>query len=190
MKKFITEYTDEFIDVLKNLDQEKIDLLYQLLDHTKESKGKIFVLGNGGSSASASHWVCDFNKGTNYKDSNRLQMFSLTDNTPIFSALGNDFSYEDVFLEQLKNYLMPEDLVIGLSVSGNSENIVKALVYAQQMNADTFSIVGDYEGKMITESNESLIVPSKNYGIVEDVHMYVCHLLSQYMYEENKSITQ
>lgn len=187
MKSFINKYTTEFIEVLNHLDEKKLHALYDRMQKTKTTKSKIFVLGNGGSSASASHWVCDFNKGTNYEASERLQVYSLSDNTPVFSALGNDFSYEDVFVEQLKNYLSPGDLVIGLSVSGNSENIVRALEYASEIKADSFSIVGDYGGKMQKASTDALVVPSKNYGIVEDVHMYVCHLLSQYMYEENVS---
>lgn len=190
MNNFIKKYTNEFVDVLNNLDEEKLAALYDLLNKTKETNNKVFMLGNGGSSASASHWVCDFNKGTNHEDSKRLQVYSLSDNTPLFSAVGNDFSYEDVFVEQLKNYLSPGDLVIGLSVSGNSENIVRALKYANEIDADTYSIVGNYDGGMIDASKESLIVPSKNYGVVEDIHMYVCHLLSQYMYEENVSIAE
>lgn len=188
MNSFIKNYTDEFIEVLNILDRKKLNVLYQAIEKTKKSQNKIFMLGNGGSSASASHWVCDFNKGINYEDSERLQVYSLSDNTPLFSALGNDFSYEDVFTEQLKNYLSSGDLVIGLSVSGNSENIVRALEYARGENANTFSIIGDYDGKMKEVSQEALIVPSKNYGIVEDIHMYVCHVLSQYMYNENEGI--
>lgn len=186
MKNFINKYTTEFIEVLNHLDDKNLNALYNCIQKTKATKNKIFVLGNGGSSASASHWVCDFNKGTNYKESERLQIYSLSDNTPIFSALGNDFSYEDVFVEQLKNYLSPGDLVIGLSVSGNSQNIIKAIEYATKQGAYSYSIVGNYDGEMQKVSKEVLVVPSKNYGIVEDIHMYVCHVLSQYMYEENR----
>lgn len=188
MNNFIKDYTNEFIEVLNTLEEKKLGVLYEALEKTKKSHNKIFVLGNGGSSASASHWVCDFNKGINYEKSERLQMYSLSDNTPLFSALSNDVAYEDVFIEQLKNYLSPGDLVIGLSVSGNSENIVRALEYAIEKNANTFSVIGDYDGKMKEVSQEALIVPSKNYGIVEDIHMYVCHVLSQYMYNENEGI--
>lgn len=188
MNNFFEKYTNEFVEVLNALDKEKLTILYKLIQQTKKNKNKVFMLGNGGSSASASHWVCDFNKGTNYKKSEKLQFYSLSDNIPFFSALGNDISYEDIFIEQLKNYLSPEDLVIGLSVSGNSENIVKSLEYAAEMHANSYSIVGDHDGKMQKVSKDVLVVPSKNYGIVEDVHMYVCHMLSQYMYEENISI--
>lgn len=185
MDKFFEEYTNEFIDVLTSIDKSKLRTLYELIQDTKRKNSKIFILGNGGSSASASHWVCDFNKGTNFEGSERLQVYSLSDNIPTFSAIGNDMIYEDVFIEQLKNYLAPDDLVIGLSVSGNSQNIVKALNYSSEINVVSFSIVGDFDGEIIEVSNDSLIVPSKNYGIVEDIHMYVCHMLTQYMHKEN-----
>lgn len=185
MDNFFEKYTSEFIEVLLTLDKKKLRSLYKLMEDTKEEKSKIFILGNGGSSASASHWVCDFNKGTNFGESERLQVYSLSDNLPTFSAVGNDISYEDVFVEQLKNYLAPGDLVIGLSVSGKSQNIIKALKYASKIHADSFSIIGDFDGEIVKVSKDTLIVNSKNYGIVEDIHMYVCHMLSQYMYEEN-----
>jgi len=187
MHKFIEKYTNDYVEVLQILDKEKLTVLYDLIENIKKNRNSIYMIGNGGSSASASHWVCDFNKGTNHKDSKRLKLYSLTDNIPTFSALGNDFSYNDVFLEQLKNYLVPGDLVIGLSVSGNSKNIVKALKYTNHNSAHTFSIIGNYNGEMGEVSGNTLVVPSKNYGIVEDIHMYVCHVISQYMYTENKN---
>lgn len=186
LKSFNKKYLEEYKETLSNLDISKIDNLYQWIKIARDKRNNIFVLGNGGSAASASHWVCDFNKGTNTANSTRLKMMCLSDNIPTFSALGNDISYEDVFVEQLKNYLSPNDLVIGLSVSGNSENVVRALQYAQQKNAKTFSIIGNTKGSMYNYSDDSLVVDSSNYGIVEDVHMYVCHVLSQFMYEENK----
>lgn len=187
LESFNKEYLEEYKKALSNLDLSKIDNLYQWIKVAQNKRNNIFVLGNGGSAASASHWVCDFNKGTNTTDSTRLKMMCLSDNTPTFSALGNDISYEDAFVEQLKNYLAPNDLVIGLSVSGNSENVIRALQYAQQNNTRTFSIIGNVKGKMYHYSDDSLIVDSSNYGIVEDVHMYICHVISQFMYEENKT---
>ena len=186
MLDFIELYNSEYIECLKSLDKTLLIKLFDLLNETK-STNNVYVLGNGGSAASASHWVCDFNKGINYKDSERLKMFSLTDNTPILTALGNDISYDDIFVEQLKNFIEDGDLVIGLSVSGNSQNIVKALDFAQKSNATTFSIIGDFDGKMQRYSNYSLIVPSQNYGVVEDIHMYICHVISQYMSKLNQA---
>lgn len=187
MLSFINEYKDEYIKTLNSLRINEFELLYQLLEEKKEQNKKVFILGNGGSSASASHWVCDFNKGSNFEDSKRIQLYSLTDNVPILSAIGNDISYEDIFIEQLKNYLSTDDLVIGLSVSGNSENIIRALKYANEVGAETFSIIGDYDGRMINSSENYIKVSSKNYGIVEDVHMYICHVISQYMHLRNKN---
>lgn len=190
MKKFYQEYLNEFKDTLDLLDVSYIEKLHKELSNTINKSSSVYVLGNGGSAASASHWVCDFNKGINTEKSERLRLFSLSDNTPLFSALGNDVSYEDVFLEQLKNLIGKDDLVIGLSVSGNSENIVKALEYAQENEAKTFSIIGDYSGEMEKVSDSTIIVPSRNYGIVEDIHMFICHVISQFMYQENKEIME
>lgn len=185
--EFYLNYLDEFKVTLDLLDKGLIEELYKELLLTKQNSGSIYVLGNGGSAASASHWVCDFNKGANYSDSDRFRLFSLSDNTPTFSALGNDIAYKDVFLEQLKNYLNKNDLVIGLSVSGNSENIVKAFDYSQRNGARTFSIIGNQEGRMKEFSDNVIVVPSGNYGMVEDVHMYLCHVISQFIYRENKA---
>lgn len=191
LKEFTRDYLEEFVQTLQQLDMDLIEKLYAKIDEARKNSKSIFVLGNGGSAASASHWVCDFNKGTNWGNSKRIKMYCLSDNTPIFSALANDISYETVFEEQLKNYLVAGDLVIGLSVSGNSKNVLKAIQYAKSFGADTFSIVGDFENSgMRKESAHCLVVPSKNYGIVEDIHMYICHLLSQYLFKRNQQSSE
>lgn len=185
MKKFIQDYNTEFIETISAIKVKDIQMISQLIEE-RQGKNNIYMIGNGGSAASASHWVCDFNKGTELPEGEKIRMFSLVDNTPSVTALGNDISYEDIFLEQLKCYLSPNDLVIGLSVSGNSSNIVRALAYAQESKTVTASIVGDYGGEMIKYSDYPLVIPSKNYGIVEDMHMYLCHVISQFICNKNK----
>ena len=151
------------------------------MEEIRLSGGKIFVLGNGGSAAAASHWICDFSKGINTDSSRRLKIYSLADNLSVATALGNDFSYDEIFSEQLKNVLTKEDLVISLSVSGSSSNLVNAHLYAKEKGAFTAAIIGDYHGKLEQVSDLVITVPSRNYGIVEDIHMTIDHVVSQYM---------
>lgn len=186
LSQFKNTYNEEYIEVLNQINEKDIEQLYNQIKKARDNGKTIYMMGNGGSATSASHWVCDFTKGTNVEGKTRIKMICLNDNTPTFSAFGNDVSYDDVFVEQLINFLEKDDLVVGLSVSGNSENIVRALKYTSNNSGNTFSIIGDFNGNMKKYSDSVLEVPSKNYGIVEDVHMYVCHLLSQFMYEENK----
>ncbi|MGX7107415.1 SIS domain-containing protein [Hutsoniella sourekii] len=181
MDKFIEDYLKEFKNTLNLVSSEQIKCLHDIILKYRDNDKTIFLLGNGGSSASCSHWVCDFNKGASVEGASRIKMICLSDNIPIFSALGNDLSYDLVFSEQLKNLLKKDDLVIGLTVSGNSKNLIEAFKYAQSISAQTFSIVGDFNGALLEYSDWKIVVPSKNYGIVEDTHMYLCHLISQYI---------
>jgi D-sedoheptulose 7-phosphate isomerase len=174
-------YRTHLIDTLNEIDTDILGKICFLMDRACSNGKQVFVLGNGGSAAAASHWVCDFGKGINSGDSARMKIFSLADNASIFSALGNDFSYEDTFAEQLKNYLTEGDLVISLSVSGNSPNLIKAQKYAKSRNAITVAIIGDYDGKISEFSDVLLVIKSKNYGVVEDIHIVIGHALSQYM---------
>ncbi|MBS4205196.1 SIS domain-containing protein [Lederbergia citrea] len=185
-QSYFTEYRSEFIKALQTLDFTVIEQIFESIKSTRENNQQIFVIGNGGSAASASHWACDFGKGVNVEGVERFRILSLTDNLPFISALGNDMSYGDIFVEQLKNYLKPGDVVIGLSVSGNSENVVRAFQYAKKTGAKVISLVGEKEGRMKELSDISLVIPSSDYGIVEDVHMYVNHVISQYIKKENE----
>ncbi|SFK48025.1 D-sedoheptulose 7-phosphate isomerase [Marinilactibacillus piezotolerans] len=181
---FMDEYRKEYLQTLLALDAETIENIMNALIKARDNNHAIYVLGNGGSAASASHWVCDFNKGTNKEGRPRFKMMCLSDNIPIVTALGNDISYDDIYVEQLKNFLLPGDVVIVLSVSGASKNLVKAVHYGNEHDAETISIIGNYNGGLIEMTNETLVVPSENYGIVEDVHMYLAHVISQYLYEK------
>lgn len=182
--EFLNNYEASYVNTLENLDKEKISSLLMLMREARDKRQSVFVIGNGGSAASASHWVCDFNKGANKEGKLPFKVSCLSDNTPIVTALGNDVSYDSVFSAQLKNYLSEGDLVIALSVSGNSANLVEAVNYARSNGAYTFSVIGDLNGRLKDACDDSLVVPSKNYGIVEDVHMYLAHVLSQYLAEE------
>jgi D-sedoheptulose 7-phosphate isomerase len=183
---YYQKYKQEFTETLERLDYTVIEQILTTLERARQEGRQVFVIGNGGSAASASHWACDFGKGINTEASKRMRVFSLTDNLPWFSALGNDLSYGDVFAEPLKNYMNEGDILIGLSVSGNSENVVKAFQLARAHGCTVIALVGAKRGRMAEESTISLTIPSEDYGIVEDVHMFVNHVISQHMKQINE----
>jgi len=184
-QNFCESYSKNLVDSLQSIDINQLSNLTDALEHAYQNGNQVFVLGNGGSAACASHWVCDFNKGINTTNSKRMKMYSLSDNTSIISALGNDISYNDIFSYQLKNLANPGDLIICLSVSGKSQNLLSAVEYGIKIGCDTFSIVGDYKGELGEMTRQSIIINSKNYGIVEDLHLVINHIISQYIKDRN-----
>ena len=141
----IQEYLENSISCLNSLKSEYSDRIERIFDLVKESrikKRRIFLIGNGGSASTASHFVCDLNKTAKIKGLNRSQAFALNDNAPLVFAISNDISYDSVFEEQLKNFLEKDDLVIAISGSGNSENIIKAVNYANENGAITIGLTG------------------------------------------------
>lgn len=184
---FFDKYSEMLNNTMKGLNREDIQQLFDLIEAVRNNGKHLFVLGNGGSAASASHWVCDFGKGINTSDSKRLKIFSPSDNGAVFSALGNDCGYENTFVEQMKNFLEPGDLVLTFSVSGSSSNLVEAHRYAKEIGAKTACVVADKGGKIIDMSDFAMVVPSANYGVVEDIHMILGHAISQQIYAGNAS---
>lgn len=190
MNTHYEKYSSGLAEALRTLDRAKVDELFERMNRARLEGKQIFLLGNGGSAAAATHWACDFVKGASVEGEKRIRMFALSDNTGIMTAYGNDVAYAAVFTEQLKNLLNPGDLVISMSVSGSSANLVSAHDYAKSVGATCVSIIGDYNGKLQDNSDLTLIVASKNYGIVEDVHLILGHMMSQHlkqMLEANKS---
>jgi D-sedoheptulose 7-phosphate isomerase len=139
--------------------------------------GKIFVFGNGGSAANASHFATDLGKGASDKVGKRFHVVSLNDNVSWLTALANDYSYEDVFVGQLQNYAGPGDLAFGLSVSGNSPNCVKALTWARKNGLRTAALVGAQRGRMAEIAHHVIAIADTHYGRVEDAQMSICHML-------------
>jgi len=176
---FFDDYSKELKETLDQISREEIEKLESCIQEARENGKRVFVLGNGGSAAAASHWVCDFGKGINVGGSKRLKIFAPSDHSSIFTAYGNDNAYSETMSEQLKNFLEPGDLVISLSVSGSSGNLVEAHKYAREVGAKTVCIVGDYNGKLIELSDFPIVIRSKNYGVVEDIHIILEHAISQ-----------
>ena len=144
-----------------------------------QRRAQIFVMGNGGSGATASHLACDINKGCCFDLPHKFKMICLNDNIPTMLAYANDLSYDDVFVEQLKNFITPEDMVIGFSGSGNSTNVLKAVEYANGIGARTVGITGYQGGKLGRLASTALVVPSDDMQKIEDLHMIIVHMIMQ-----------
>jgi D-sedoheptulose 7-phosphate isomerase len=170
------EYFDELQRVASNLSHEGIDRLVDTLMKAYESERIVYTFGNGGSAALASHFACDLGKGTAYcNGGKRFRVLALTDNIPTLTAWANDASYEDVFSEQLRNFVRAEDVAFAISGSGNSKNVLNALHVAREAGATTVGIGGFQGGHMKDLCDVCVIVPSNNMQIIEDLHLAMVH---------------
>jgi len=162
----------------------KIRRFIELLLEAHKDERQIFVLGNGGSASTASHFACDLSKGTICRNRKRLKVISLTDSVALMTAWANDSSYEDIFKEQLENLLNPGDVVIGISASGNSKNVLNAIEYARSIGCLTLGFAGFGGGQLAEMVDECIVVNSYEYGPVEDVHLMLEHIISYCIAEE------
>jgi len=189
-KRFTQEYLTEIKKILDSLEVDlinKIDKLASILSKTRENKNTIFIMGNGGSATTASHFVGDLSKGTIVEELPRFKAIALTDNAPNILAWANDVGYEEIFVEQLKNLMEPADVVIGISVSGNSMNVVKAIEYANRNGGLTIGLSGCSGGKLLKCAQENIHVPCSYMQRVEDVHLLIEHLLTSLLREEEQN---
>ena len=171
-------------DIIKNilsLETNKIKLICKLIKKTS-FKNNIFCIGNGGSASISNHFVCDLVKGSNYDK--KYKMISLSDNIEIITAISNDISYEEIFTFQLSKYANKNDLLIAISSSGKSKNIVKALQLANKMKLNTISLTGFNGGNAKKISNININVNSDNYGVIEDTHSFIMHSITQILHNE------
>lgn len=185
-KDFINEYLLELTRCLDSLDKAKIELVIDVLVSAYKKGRKVFILGNGGGASTASHMACDLGKGTLqrvYDDAERrFRVISLTDNVAIMTAFANDLSFDDIFIQQLRNLVETDDVVIAFSGSGNSPNVVKAIEYAKQCGAITIGILGfKTGGKLGSMVNYSIIIDSNHYGPIEDVQLVLNHMIAAWI---------
>lgn len=149
-------------------------------------KGKqVFIMGNGGSAATASHLACDLQKGIGcLSTEKKFRVMALTDNVPIMTAWANDTDYSNIFAEQLATWVMPGDLVIGISGSGNSPNIIRGIETAKSKGAITIGMSGFQGGKLAEVADHNIVIKSDNMQHIEDVHVVIAHLIFRYLLEE------
>lgn len=181
MIKQINSYINRLKKALDNLDRKEIEQFAQIINQARDKGSNIFIIGNGGSAATASHFCCDFNKVASYGYDNkkRFKFICLSDNIATVMSYSNDVSYEDIFVEQLKNFVQPEDILIALSSSGNSKNIIKAIEYANQNNITTIGLTGCDGGKLKQIAKFSVNANINDKQIAEDIHLVLCHMLMQ-----------
>lgn len=179
-QEHITKYLHGLSELLKRLDMGQIENFISLLQQARDEERAIYLFGNGGSGAAASHFICDLNKGSSYGKDVRFKVFCLNDNMATVLAYANDVAYADVFIEQLKNFLRPQDLVVAISGSGNSENVLRAIDYANARGAITVGICGFGGGRLKEKAQHAVHVAVDDMQMVEDAHMAVLHLVMQY----------
>jgi D-sedoheptulose 7-phosphate isomerase len=181
---YFAAYNAEFDRARAGIPLAELERLLEWVQEVRRQGAQLFVLGNGGSAAAASHWACDFGKGVNVPGQPRFRVLAPADLVPWFTALANDVSYADALAEQLRNWVRPGDLVLALSVSGNSENLVRAFVAARGQGARLAAVVGAGGGRLRELADLALVIPSRDYGVVEDLHLTINHAISQFLRRE------
>ncbi len=180
--EFSKNYIRELTDLLDCLDIEQFEKLIEKLLNAYLEDRHIFVMGNGGSAATASHFACDINKGCCLDLEKKFRMISLNDSLPTIMALANDLSYEAVFVEQLKNFFVPGDIVMGISGSGNSPNVLHAIEYAGSHQGYTIGLTGYSGGRLAGLVDLAIVIPSRDMQKIEDMHMILVHMTMQAVY--------
>jgi len=188
---FAKEYLSGLKGVLDRLPLKPIDEIIRAIERARDEGRQIFVIGNGGSAATASHMMNDLCKGTlGHKGDApwpRLRVIALTDNVSLMTAWANDTDFNHIFSEPLKNLAQRGDVLVAISASGNSPNIIAAVEAAKQIGVTVLGLAGFTGGKLSKMADVSLVVPSDGYGPVEDVHMILDHIITSYLYEKLKA---
>ena len=182
IQSFADNYLDGLKMVLADFDLECYEKIIHMIMDAYHDGSRIFIMGNGGSGATASHFACDINKGCCMDLDRKFKVMCLNDNMPTLLALANDVSYDVVFEEQLKNFFVPGDLVIGISGSGNSENVLRAIRYANQEGGHTIGLSGFSGGRLSQTAEVSFVATIHDMQKVEDVHVILVHMIMQTVY--------
>jgi len=173
-------YRDEVLKAVASIDLGKVERAIRILADAREQDRHIFVCGNGGSAATASHFACDMVKGASFNRAKRFRIMALTDSLTTLTAYSNDVHYECVFAEQLKNFAQPGDVVMAISGSGNSPNVLRAIEYANSIGCRTIALSGRNGGKLGPLAELNIQVSHPHMGNIEDGHMVVIHMIAYY----------
>ena len=189
MKKFLSNYIARQKQTLDTIPVEKVEAIIGFFSEALAADRQIFVFGNGGSAANASHFVTDLGKGSSDKTRKRFRCLSLNDNTPWITALGNDYTYDDIFVRQLMNFAKAGDILLLMSVSGNSPNLVKAASWAKENGLRVIALLGAGGGSLAGIADLPVVVGDTHYGRVEDAHMGICHMIA-YAFMETTALQE
>ncbi|WP_321365623.1 SIS domain-containing protein [uncultured Celeribacter sp.] len=177
--EYAKNYANSLSEGLSSVNGTKLDQALQAIEACSVAGGTLYLAGNGGSAAICDHLVCDFVKGTYHVAHPPIRAISLTENVALYTAIANDFHFENVFSFQLQARMRPEDILIAVSSSGNSENIIRAVAQAQKIGAKTIGLSGFDGGRLNDMSEIPLHVAVNNYGVVEDAHSALLHIMVQ-----------
>jgi len=180
---YIRSYKAQALATMDAIPEKQIATLIELLTQVRREGRQIFVCGNGGSAASASHLANDLGKGASVGRDLRFRVLSLTDNIPWITALANDASFAEIFVDQLRNFARPGDLLLAFSGSGNSPNIIRAVEWAEEEGLLTVGVTGKQGGRLGQISRYPILVESMHMGHIEEAHFLILHLVSYYFME-------
>lgn len=186
----INRYFIELEQMVHAISMQHLQQVLRMLEETYYNGHRIFIMGNGGSAATASHFALDLAKNTIMPGAPRLKAISLTDHVPLITAWSNDTAYEHIFAEQLANMIEPGDLVIGISTSGNSRNVINALKLAKKSRAATVGLLGAMGGKIKEMVDAYVLAPGQNIEQEEDAHLILTHVITRHMREVVRSQSQ
>lgn len=189
MNNVLKDYYKRLIETVSSFKVEQAEAVADAFLDCHKKDGTVYIFGNGGSGSTASHICGDFLKGVSYGLEKRFKMICFNDNNSSFSAISNDIGYDDVFVEPLKNFLKPNDLVIGISGSGNSTNVVKALEYAKKTGAKTVAMCGYKGGKIKEIADIHFHAEVMDMEITEDAHLITFHAIKQAVISKLKGST-
>lgn len=187
-KDFLIDYNKKLNDILKEHHFNEIEKITKFLEVSIKKEKNIFVCGNGGSASVANHFLCDFNKGIKVSSSRKLmpKVISLSNSIELITAIANDLRYEEIFSNQIENYAKKNDILIIISSSGKSKNILNVVKNAKKNNLKIISLIGFGNNKLIKKfSNFYLNLNTKNYGLTEDIFQSIMHMISQYIRLKN-----
>lgn len=179
----INRYFVELEEMMRAISMPQLEAVLRLLEEAYHHGHRIFIMGNGGSAATASHFALDLAKNTIMPGAPRLKAISLTDHVPLITAWSNDTAYEHIFAEQLANMVEPGDVAMGISTSGNSPNVINAMLLAKQYKAYTAGLLGAKGGKLKDILDVYVLAPGHNIEQEEDAHMILAHVITRHMRE-------
>lgn len=174
---FASDYKQELVAALDTVDLDRVEELIEVFRKARAEDRQIFVFGNGGSASTANHFACDIVKGASYGRDKRFRIMALSEQVATLTAYSNDVGYESVFVEPLKNFARPGDIAMAISGSGNSENVIRAIEYANSIGCYTVGLSGMSGGRLHPSVDLSVHVPANHMGRVEDAHFFVCHMV-------------
>lgn len=181
MREFVSAYFDKVRKVMEEVSADDVAEVVRVLGEAYDKGQTVFLCGNGGSASTASHWACDLGKGTVAEGKPRFRVLSIGDHQALLTAYANDCGYDTVFAEPIRSWARPGDVVILITASGNSPNVLAAAHAAREMGCTTIGLIGFGGGKLAKLVDHQITVKSREYGPVEDLHMILDHLISGFL---------